>query len=295
MARSKKYSGEKKIVAKAAEIEALKADLQDYYKDSIEDDKKREEKIRVVIDKACWGWAFCPDTLEARINLIKGKNSIAYKKQRNRKEIENARELLEKKRLAQDKTREENLDMSFCDHLDLERDEKKFLKARKLKYYQDFDFNESSDEMILDKILLDELMLRRLEKKRYEEPDKIDEDLEKAIDTAQKRISKNIGDLGISRKSRIEFDQDIEGNIAQLADNLEKKLDEIRELEDEEYRDMIMQDLVDQTDGITMAELKQFIEDLHFQKLHEAWPEKNPIPEQILLEAEEQKALNEVI
>lgn len=290
----KKYNGERSIYPAANLVEKTKIELKKYYIKLKVDKDQINNKITSVIDKACWGWPNCPDNFEARIAKLKGHNSNIIRKSRQSKsEKDKAKKIIKQKKAQKEKEREQNIDMTFINHLNLSMQDKKFLKIRKMSYYNDFEFNSSSDEMILNKIILDELRLKNLEEKSFNH-DEIDLKHEQKIDIISKRLKVNIDSLGISRKARIETDQNIEGNIAQLAFKLEKKLDEIKELDDEEFRNAIMSELLAEIDGVTKEELKQYIDEITFQKKHEAFPEQNSIPESILFEDEAKQSLSDL-
>jgi len=291
------YKGEKSVNPNAALVERLKKELKTYYTKLQVDPTLIESKIEKVITKACYGWKNCPSEFESRVRNLKGHNSNLSKKIiKTKKDKQDVKKLIAQKKQDKEQEKEQNVDMTFVEHLNLDLSEKKFLKNRKLAYFNDFDFNSSSDEMALNKIVLDEFRLKKLEEKSFKnlEDEEYGGKVEDLIDSVQKRLQVNITALGISRKARIETDQNIEGNIAQLSFTLEQKLDEINDLDDKELRDAIMEEMLNDVVGVTREELQQYVNEIHFQKLHEAFPEKNPIPESILLEEEAQRALTEM-
>lgn len=95
--------------------------------------------------------------------------------------------------------------------------------------------------------------------------------------------------LGILRNQRIEMDTNIEGNIAQISVLLERKMEEIYELEDEGKRDLIIDDLLKKFSGVDKEEVENTIKEIALTKEKEIRPTTNVIPE-----AELRKAIKEL-
>lgn len=293
MRRFEKYNGEKKIDPPLSEVEAAEKELIRFYKADGFTKKEAETKAKTGIEKALYGWIRCPNTFESRIKQIRGRNSSTARKLREEKKVVEAEKVL--KKLAKSSSLPERiLDLTFINHLDLKAPDKKFVKERKEAYFKDFDFNNSNDEMIVNKIIIDELALRTLEKKRFEDLAKIDEDLEKTVDIIQKRLKVNIDSLGISRKLRVEQDMNIEGNVASLSVHLDKKMSEIKNLRDPDLKEELMNGYLDGIVGVSADDIELLIEEIQFLQKHDAYPEKNPLPEQDLLEEEAKKSVSDL-
>jgi hypothetical protein len=290
--RSTSYNGEAQLDPPVSDVDKYRKELIKHYKDMGFTKKEAEIKAATGLEKVLYGWYRAPKTFEKRIAQIKGRNSSKARKLREEKEKKEAEATL--KKLSKSDNKEREIDYSFINHLELNAADKRFVKERKESYFRDFDFNNSNDEMIVNKIIIDELALRALEKKRFENIESINDDLEKTIDTVQKRLKFNIDSLGISRKLRVEQDMNIEGNVASLSVHLDKKLAEIRNLNDEILREDIMEKLMKEVVGFSVEDLELVLAEMTFQQKHESYPEKNPIPEAELLEEEEAKAVEDM-
>lgn len=142
------------------------------------------------------------------------------------------------------------------------KDEREFFEKRKEFYIKEFEFNDSSDQMLLETVLSDEIILRRLTNKKLNN-ENVDDDL---IDDIQKRYRENLKALGVSRAQRIADDSNQKGNVAQLSESLDAKLEEIRNLSDLGKRDKIVKKLIVNFSLVTLEDVFQAIEELEYTR-----------------------------
>ena len=135
-------------------------------------------------------------------------------------------------------------------------------KSTQVLYNKDFDFNQSSDQVLLNQVVVQELLLRRLEKKRLSKSVDVEAKDETIVKDLGEQYRKNLSDLGVSRKQRVEFDQSIEGNVAQLSSNVEQKMDNIKNLLDMKKRNLLITELTKEFEGVSKQE--------HFQQFRKA-------------------------
>lgn len=141
-------------------------------------------------------------------------------------------------------------------------DEQEAYNKRKAAYMKEFEFNTSSDFSLLEAVIADEILLRRFTNYRLAGKTVGDE----IIDDINKRLRENIKSLGVSRAQRIADDTNQKGNVAQLAESLDKKIEEIKNLTDTTKRDQIIEKLIAQFAGITLEDVVDTLEELYFMR-----------------------------
>jgi len=155
--------------------------------------------------------------------------------------------------------------------------EKEFFEERKAFYNKEFEFNDSSDQMLLEAVIADEVLLRRHLNKNLAD-ESMSEDL---INDLQKRYRDNLRVLGVSRAQRIADDTNQKGNVAQLALALEEKLEEIKNLSDLGKRDKIVKKLITQFSLVNVEDIYNSIEEIEFMRQRAMRPDMEnikPIP-----------------
>ena len=155
--------------------------------------------------------------------------------------------------------------------------EEEYYLRRKKYYKTEFEFNESSDQVLLEAVLADEVLLRRFTNSRMN--GEIVND--KLIGDINKRLVDNLRALGVSRQQRIADDTNQKGNVAQLADALETKLENIANLKDVTKREMIINKILERFTLVNVQDVYNIIEELEFMRqrsLREDMETLVPIP-----------------
>lgn len=141
-----------------------------------------------------------------------------------------------------------------------------FYKARKSIYMSEFEFNDSSDRLMLESVLMDEVLLRRYSNEKLAgKPVSAS-----TIDELQKRIRESLKVLGVSRQQRIADDSSQKGNIAQVSMLLEDKIQEMRKLSDDKLRLQIIEKIIADVSGVSVKELYDYAEEILMLKARAA-------------------------
>lgn len=112
--------------------------------------------------------------------------------------------------------------------------EKEIYRALKNRFLEDFELNESSDEILLQTLILDEITRLKLIKLKIANPD--NGEIDKLIENCVARIQRSMEALGVLRKQRAGKKEGSSGSLAELIQQFDKeKLLEVRkEYEEEE-------------------------------------------------------------
>lgn len=165
----------------------------------------------------------------------------------------------------------------------LKKDEKSYWLKRQSQYEQEFDFNDSSDRILLEQLLYTELLLRRLKLKNLNPDYNVDvKNLKESslLDEHKKLLEK----LGVLRVQRIQLDQNIQGNVSQLSVILDDKLRDLRSLyskSPKKYKESLLK-LKKEYDILTKDELRDILEERELLKEAELYGEINPISQSVL-------------
>ena len=232
-------------------------------------------KIEQMMNKAKWGWRNAPQLYSRRIEILLGVKSKAYV-QEKRREMEQLKEAEKKKKIHSS---------YLGDHLQLNPTEHQYMKDRFKHYNKDFDFNESSDQVLLNQIIVQELLLRRLEVTRLTKSTDVEAKQEVVVKELGEQYRKNLTDLGVSRKQRVELDQSIDGNVAQLSSMVDQKIENIRKLSDLKKRNTLIDELTQKFKGVSKQELIEYCEEIQFKRKHDMFPQKNIISDTELMGA----------
>lgn len=237
-------------------------------------------KAGKIIAKALSGWDRCPTEFESRIKVLLGHQLVgAYERgdeyvnpltADSRKQGKKGGKKLKTKedRYYEEAgiTSEVGIDpMDLFTPAVLSSEEIAYLKQREGEYKAEFDFNKSSDTVLLNQVLTDELMLRRVSLNRLLGNKVSEADINRAVE----RIRGNLKELGVTRAQRMELDQDIQGNVGQLSLDLEKTLDQIQRLRNKEKRDKVLKRLSRALAYTSLEEIRNFIEELELQRTHD--------------------------
>lgn len=186
-----------------------------------------------MLAKATRGWYRAPATFEERINrLYQLKlNSSAIKVKR---QFERSANYSNTAQLMQDRDYNGKLTDSIFKKLDDK--EKEYWLEREKYYFDEFDFNKSSDFSILVGLIADEILMQRLKIRQLVSNTK--EDLSKQLSECQSRMINSQKILGITKVQRNLEGSRKEGSVAELSLSLDEKL-KTREKEKNKERDLI--------------------------------------------------------
>jgi len=264
------YHGERSLNPTDAEIRKSEKFLRKWYEETkYGTTAEINLKIEQIINKARWGWANSAKLFNRRIEILLGVKSKAFV-QEKRRELEQQQDAEQKRKIHS---------TYMGDHLQLTPEEHGYMKERFKYYNKDFDFNQSSDQVLLNQVVVQELLLRRLEKTRLAKSVDVEKKNEDIVKELGEQYRKNLSDLGVSRKQRVEFDQSIEGNVAQLSSNVEQKMDNIKNMSDMKKRNLLITELTKEYEGISKQELIEYCEEMKFKRKHDMFPIKNMISE----------------
>jgi len=264
------YHGEKSLNPPDAEIRKAERFLRSWYVETkYGTTAEINLKIEQIINKSRWGWRNAAKLFNRRIEILLGVRSKAFV-QEKRRELEQQKEAEQKRKIHSS---------YMGDHLELTPEEHGYMKERFKYYNKDFDFNQSSDQVLLNQVVVQELLLRRLERKRLAKSVDVEKDNEDIVKELGEQYRRNLADLGVSRKQRVEFDQSIEGNVAQLSSNVEQKIDNIKNLSDMKKRNLLITELTKEFEGVSKQELVEYCEEMKFKRKHDMFPTKNIISE----------------
>jgi hypothetical protein len=246
-------------------------------------DKKRQEEEKAALLEAAL--AKCEAAgVEIDMTVIKDKSVEDAKEYVDYYTKVFEPELYEKEReaLGLEKTLEQQIETIYNDSLFnyLNLDEKNYWKVRDYEYRKEFDFNDSSDRILLEQLIYLEIMLRRIRLFRltgkYNESIKgLDES--KVIDDHRKAMEK----LGILRIQRIQSDSNVEGNVGEISMSLDVKLEEIKAIKDNLLYTKTMDRIAKKYKEITIKEIEQLVEEHILLKQIEREPALNPIPQAV--------------
>lgn len=200
--------------------------LAEYYRKKGIDESSLKDTIEEIFKEAQIGWPRAPHNLDTRIKIKSGYQWKSHANLSPRVAGVQAEEIVE-----------EESDIDVSDNYvmnSLNQSEKEWWKNREAEYIKDFDFNNSSDKMLLQQLLVEELLQRRVFVKQLKEKD---HDYGKMMNDAIKRISEIQQRLGITREQRAGILDNVDGNVAQLALALDKKLEVMPELMKKQYEE----------------------------------------------------------
>jgi hypothetical protein len=177
---------------------------------SIEDITREANRI---IDRACNGWTTASSIFENRITILLGLNpDWSYKDKGSGRKRKQTGVLTEE---------EAAIVVTDKDLLEgLNKKERLFFKNRMEEYNREFGLNNSSDHSLILQIIAEEIRQRRLIKESVTD---ITKNYDRELNASIKRMTDSLNALGITRAQRQEANTEIDGNVAQLALELERK------------------------------------------------------------------------
>jgi hypothetical protein len=212
--------------------------LKEYYRNKEVAECNIRETIDQIYAECQLGWERAPRDLDTRIKM---KSGFQWKSHENLKPNKNKNNFI-----AEDE--EDLYNGSISDTMT--KKEKEWWEDRESTYRKDFDFNESSDKPLMEQMLVEELIQRRLFRKQLRYPDR---DYSKQMSDSLKRVTEIQTKLGITREQRVGILDKIDGNVALISSELDKKLDSMPENIKKEYeKEVYYQSLKDQRPPINI-------------------------------------------
>lgn len=103
----------------------------------------------------------------------------------------------------------------------LSPDEQDYYRLREQEFRKDFDFNNSSDWILLNSIIMEEILLSRFLRYQIQNPGR---DLSEQLNSCKKRLNDALAALGATRKERLKIKKDdTTKDIASLISSFEKE------------------------------------------------------------------------
>jgi len=170
-----------------------------------------------LFDKALKGWGRAPKTFKSRVDRLvqlrlnsKGNTGPEAKKtsQQNKKV----------KDLGENRHYKGKLGGAVFGKLN--KDEQRYWLERERYYFEEFEFNLSSDYSILSHLIFDEILMQRLQEMQFKN---LNENYSRRISECHDRILGAQKTLGIQREQR-KSGRKKEGSISDLSIDLEEKL-----------------------------------------------------------------------
>jgi hypothetical protein len=236
-------------------------------------------KAGKIIERSLNGWDRCPNDFEARVKQLIGHQSVnAYEGGTELKDPfkdtrGTGKQVGNKPKTKQDRYYQEagitsEVGIEPADLFSpavLSSEELAYMRQRERDYRSEFDFNNSSDVVLLNQVLTDELMLRRIQLNRLKGERVSESDVNKAVE----RIRGALKELGVTRAQRMELDQDVQGNVGQLSLELEKTLNQVERLRDKEKRDKILKRLTRSLIYSSFEEISNYAQEVELQRIHD--------------------------
>lgn len=184
--------------------------LTEYYRDNGIPEEKILSTIEEIFAAAQVGWTRAPRDLDTRIRVKSGFQCKSHANLKPRR-----------KAVPEIQTQEEEASKDDSLFSTMTKTEKEWWENRMYEYALDFDFNNSSDKPLIEQLLVEELIQKRIFKQQLRNHEK---DQSKRMNDSLKRIGDIQTKLGITREQRVGILNKIDGNVAQIATELDEKL-----------------------------------------------------------------------
>jgi len=194
--------------------------LTKYYADKGKSTAEASEIIATIFAECQMGWKRCPKDLDTRIKI---KSGFQWKSHENLKPRQKKVPSLSVEVVEENEDSSKNYIFKY-----LTNAEKECWIAREESYFKEFEFNNSSDRPLLMQLLFEEIFQRRIFIHQLQNKDA---DLSKQMTASVQRLTELQEKLGITREQRAGILDNIDGNIANIAVDLEEKLKHIEEVE----------------------------------------------------------------
>lgn len=202
-----------------------------YYRDNGKDQNKSDDKLKKFIlstlQECMNGWERCPKKFEHRVGLkFDIPKSVVEKKDAGNLKVEEG---------TVRRGRPIKSELSNSDILDLlSPKEREHWLEKERKYIKDYELNGVSDMILVRECIVEEIILQKLNSAILADKKGIDTDSSKLKKEAIERMQSMHRSLGILKEQRDKEMSDLDGNIAQAAQELDKKKELIKQLEEED-------------------------------------------------------------
>ena len=273
------------------EIGAIRDWLYNYYHE-IGYKENIQDKVNEILEAASKGWEHAPRSFFVRVKTKIGQFQIsrfekmkeeAHKLRNEGYEDEEIAQIIKRRKTKKDvpslNIEKPVFGSSFFDYL--HDDEKLYWIQREKDYRREFDFNESSDKILLEQLLFNETMLFRIRKTLLtgEGKEEIKNLKESSLLEEHKKISEK---LGLLRIQRIQNDINIEGNVGEITLALEEKLLQAREISDKKTRVKVIERLRKiYNNAVLKEEIEETIEEMALLKEAEMMGDINIVPQAV--------------
>ena len=273
------------------EIGAIRDWLYNYYHE-IGYKENIQDKVNEILEAASKGWEHAPRSFFVRVKTKIGQFQISrfekmkeevHKLRNEGYEDEEIAQIIKRRKTKKDvpslNIEKPVFGSSFFDYL--HDDEKLYWIQREKDYRREFDFNESSDKILLEQLLFTETMLFRIRKTLLtgEGKEEIKNLKESSLLEEHKKISEK---LGLLRIQRIQNDINIEGNVGEITLALEEKLLQAREISDKKTRVKVIERLRKiYNNAVLKEEIEETIEEMALLKEAEMMGDINIVPQAV--------------
>ena len=273
------------------EIGAIRDWLYNYYHE-IGYKENIQDKVNEILEAASKGWEHAPRSFFVRVKTKIGQFQISrfekmkeevHKLRNEGYEDEEIAQIIKRRKTKKDvpslNIEKPVFGSSFFDYL--HDDEKLYWIQREKDYRREFDFNESSDKILLEQLLFTETMLFRIRKTLLtgEGKEEIKNLKESSLLEEHKKISEK---LGLLRIQRIQNDINIEGNVGEITLALEEKLLQAREISDKKTRVKVIERLRKiYNNAVLKEEIEEAIEEMALLKEAEIMGDINVVPQAV--------------
>lgn len=201
--------------------------LREYYrkKGNLSEDQIEKEIVRVFAEVQV-GWNRAPADLDTRIKM---KTGFQWKSHENLKP--NWKDIVDEEPKEVESDNSNDIVTQY-----MQPWEREFRDKRLEEYAQDFDFNSSSDKLLLYQLVTEEIIQQKLVRLQFQNPN---HDYNKRLTDNLRRITDIQQRLGITREQRAGVLDKMDGNVAQLAVSLEEKLKNMPERMKQEYQEIL--------------------------------------------------------
>ena len=273
------------------EIGAIRDWLYNYYHE-IGYKENIQDKVNEILEAASKGWEHAPRSFFVRVKTKIGRFQLSrfekmkeevHKLRNEGYEDEEIAQIIKRRKTKKDvpslNIEKPVFGSSFFDYL--HDDEKLYWIQREKDYRREFDFNESSDKILLEQLLFNETMLFRIRKTLLtgEGKEEIKNLKESSLLEEHKKISEK---LGLLRIQRIQNDINIEGNVGEITLALEEKLLQAREISDKKTRVKVIERLRKiYNNAVLKEEIEEAIEEMARLKEAQIMGDINVVPQAV--------------
>jgi len=199
-------------------LDKARKELIEIYKEHPKFNENPEAKAEETLQKALAGWPRAPKSFQERINRLAGLQANPRAAKDNAAKAAKDKLLDENKKLMETRGYRGKLTNSIFNQLNDE--EKNLWLERERYYFNEFEFNTSSDYATLLMLLFDEILMQRMAADKLANPAL---QMDRGLTDCHKRILDSHKALGIQKTQRDSVEGDDEGSLAAIAASLDKK------------------------------------------------------------------------